>query len=108
MERWSALGVALKMENEIRLTADEADALLEILNDVVVSLDRIGSREASGEDPEHKWIHEYFSADGATPRLSRARRIVSDAFRRAYSEDELEAKWAERDWPAWEWRPDRA
>jgi hypothetical protein len=96
------------MKKEITLTADEADALLEILTDVVVSLDRIGSREASGEDPGHNWIHEYFSADGATPRLSRARRIVSDAFRRVYSEDELDAEWAERDWPAWEWRPDRA
>jgi hypothetical protein len=74
------------MDIEIRLTADEADVLLEILNDVVVSLDRIGSREASGEDPEHNWIHEYFSPvsasnspSGETYRVQIRRRFHDEA-----------------------------
>lgn len=89
------------MEHDIKLTAEEADELLDILDDVVVSLDRIGSREASGEDPEHNYIHEYFSTGGATRRLAHARLILSAAFDRLYSEDELEARWAERPTAAW-------
>ena len=89
------------MDNEIRLTAEEADELMDILDDIVVSLDRIGSREASGEDPEHNWIHGYFSTGGATRRLSRARFLLSAAFDRVYDEDQLEERWAERSSNAW-------
>ncbi|WP_375431377.1 hypothetical protein [uncultured Friedmanniella sp.] len=91
----------MNLDHEIKLTADEADELLEILTDVVVSLDRMGSWEASGEDPGHTWIHEYFSTGGATRRLSHARGILDYAFHRVYDEDELEEAWAERPWPAW-------
>jgi hypothetical protein len=91
----------MNMENEIGLTAAKAEELLEILTDVVVSFDRIGSREASGEDPEHTWIHEYCSTGGATRRLEHARYILDVAYGRVYSEDELEERWGERHWPAW-------
>ena len=77
----------------MKLTSDEADALLDILEEIVVSLDQIGSRQASGEDPEQKWIQEYFTIGGATLRLADARGIILEAFYREHTEDELEAKW---------------
>ncbi|GAA3571320.1 hypothetical protein GCM10022197_29760 [Microlunatus spumicola] len=80
-------------KKDIRLTADEADALLDILDQVVVSLDQIGSRQASGEDPRREWLQEYFTTGGATRRLALARGIVLEAFYRVHTEDELEAKW---------------
>ena len=86
---------------ELTLTADEADELLVILNDLVVTLDKIGSREASGEDPEHTWIHEYFSKGAATIRLSHARGILLEAFEREYTDDERLVMWDEREWPVW-------
>lgn len=88
-------------DREITLTADEADQLLVILNDVVVSLDRMGSRRASGEDPEHIWIHEYFTSGGATRRLAYARYLLDVTVNRVYTEDEQVAMWDEREWPAW-------
>lgn len=74
------------MEKEINLTANEADALLDILDQIVVSLDQIGSRQASGEDPERKWIQEYFTTGVATRRLAggawhRSRSLLPDAHR---------------------------
>lgn len=97
------------MDRDVKLSAEEADELFDILEDVVVSLDRIGSREASGEDPEHNWIHEYFSTGGATSRIARARYILSLAFDQVYTEDELEARWADRPSRAWtEPKPDDA
>ena len=83
------------MEKEINLTADEADALLDILDEIVVSLDQIGSRQASGEDPQGKWIREYFTTGGATPRLADAPGIVLNDFQRVLTEEELEEKWDE-------------
>ena len=88
-------------DREITLTADEADQLMVILDDVVSSLDRIGSREASGEDPEHAWVHEYFTTAGATVRLAHARRLVMEAFARVYTDDEQVTLWDERQWPTW-------
>ena len=83
------------MEKDIKLASNEADALLDILEEIVVSLDQIGSRQASGEDPERKWLQEYFTTGGATRRLAQARGIVLEAFHQVHTEDELEAKWAE-------------
>lgn len=91
----------MRMEKDIKLTSNEADALLDILEEVVVSLDQIGSRQASGEDPERKWHQEYFTTGGATRRLARARGIVLEAFYRVHTEDELEAKWAESSTTYW-------
>ncbi|SDU81195.1 ADP-ribosylglycohydrolase [Microlunatus sagamiharensis] len=92
---------SLVQDREITLTANEADQLLVILDDVVGSLDRIGSREAAGEDPGHEWVHEYFSTGGATRRLSHARRILSKAFARVYTDDEQAEIWDQREWPVW-------
>jgi hypothetical protein len=88
-------------DRDITLRADEADDLLDVLEEVVVSLDRMGSRQASGEDPEHTWTHEYFTTGGATIRLSRARGILLKAFRRVHTEDELDARWGERPIEYW-------
>jgi hypothetical protein len=89
------------MEEDIKLTTTEADALLDILEEVVVSLDQIGSRQASGEDPERRWHQEYFTTGGAARRLARARGLLLEAFRKVYSEDDLEAKWAESSVTYW-------
>lgn len=85
----------MSVEKEIKLTSSDADALLDILEEIVVSLDQIGSRQASGEDPERKWIQEYFTTGGATRRLADARGLVLEAFHQVHTEDELEAKWDE-------------
>ena len=89
------------MEKDIKFASSEADALLDVLDEIVVSLDQIGSSQASGEDPERKWLQEYFTAGGATRRLARARGIVLEAFYRVHTEDELEAKWTESSIPYW-------
>lgn len=88
-------------DRQVTLTADEADQLLVILDDLVVTLDKIGSREADGEDPEHTYVHTYFSTGGATRRLSYARGLLSTAFAREYTDDEQVTLWDEREWPVW-------
>lgn len=88
-------------DREVTLTATEADELLVILDDLVVTLDKIGSREADGEDPEHTYVHTYFSTGGATRRLSYARGLLSEAFAREYTDDEQVTMWDEREWPVW-------
>lgn len=82
-------------DRDITLRADEADDLLDVLEAVVVALDQMGSRWADGQDPEHRWIYEYFTTGGASVRLAHARGILHTAYARLYSEDELEAKWDE-------------
>jgi len=62
---------------EIRMPLSEVVAILRDLNEFVVSLDRLGSRQASG------------SADwNVAPRLARARRVISLALDAQLSEEE--------------------
>ncbi|WP_208870726.1 hypothetical protein [Streptomyces aquilus] len=72
---------------EIRLPLDEVVALLQDLNEFVVSLDRIGSREASGTADEH--LVEEFVADwDVARRLARARRVISVALDEQLTEED--------------------
>jgi hypothetical protein len=75
----------------VELSEDEALAVYRVLNEVVVSLGRISSRESGGEDPEGRYLSGYFSEDGATLRLAEARRVINDAVERSFSEAELDA-----------------
>jgi hypothetical protein len=70
----------MTVEKEMKLRSKEADALLDILEEIVVSLDQIGSRQAAGEDAERKRLQEYFTTGGATRRLAHTRGIVLAAF----------------------------
>lgn len=73
----------------VELSEGEVVTVFRVLNEVVVSLDRIGSREAGGEDPERSYIDGYFSEDGATLRLAEARSVINSAVERVFGEDEL-------------------
>ena len=75
----------------VELSGDEALAVYRVLNEVVVSLGRISSREAGGEDPEGRYLSGYVTEDGATTRLAEARRVINDAVERSFSEAELDA-----------------
>jgi hypothetical protein len=74
----------------VELSEDEALTIFRVLNEVVVSLDRIASREAGGEDPEGRYLSGYFEEDGATLRLAKARAVINDAVERVYGEDTVE------------------
>ncbi len=74
----------------VELSEDEALVVYRVLNEVVVSLDRIGSRGAGGKDPTRQYLSGYFAEDGATLRLAEARRAINDAVERSFSEAELE------------------
>lgn len=75
----------------VELSEGEAMTVFRVLNEVVVSLDRIGSRQAGGEDPERLYLDGYFSEDGATLRLAEARRVIDSAVERVFGEDESDA-----------------
>ncbi|WP_418959536.1 hypothetical protein [Streptomyces tritici] len=63
---------------EIRIPLDEAVAVLRDLNEFVVSLDRLGSRMASGAADEHTLGRFVVEWDVAR-RLSHARHVISTA-----------------------------
>jgi len=83
----------------VELSEDEALAVYRILNEVVVSLGRISSREAGGEDPEGRHLSGYFAEDGATLRLAEARRAINDAVERSFSDDKasIRGSWGSTD-----------
>jgi len=76
-------------EKRIELSGAEALAIYKVLEEVCVSLDRIGSREAGGDDPDGRYLAGYFGEDGATLRLSDARMIMVGAVERSFTENEL-------------------
>lgn len=63
---------------EIRMPLDEVVAVLRDLNEFVVSLDRLGSRQASGTADEHT-VGMFVADWDVARRLARARRVISDA-----------------------------
>nr|WP_159059475.1 hypothetical protein [Streptomyces antibioticus] len=72
---------------EIRLPLDEVVAVLQDLNEFVVSLDRIGSRQASGTADE-RTAGEFVADWDVARRLARARRVISVALDGQLSEAE--------------------
>jgi len=72
---------------EIRLPLDEVVAVLQDLNEFVVSLDRIGSRQASGTADE-RTVGEFVADWDVARRLARARRVISVALDGQLSEEE--------------------
>jgi len=72
---------------EIRIPLDEAVTVLQDLNEFVVSLDRLGSRMASGTADEHT-IGTFVLDWDVARRLSRARRFISVALDAQLSEEE--------------------
>jgi hypothetical protein len=72
---------------EIRMPLDEVVAVLQDLNEFVVSLDRLGSRQASGTADEYTFGK--FIADwDVARRLARARRVINVALEAQLSEEE--------------------
>jgi len=63
---------------ELRLPLDEAVEVLRDLNEFVVSLDRLGSRQADGAADERA-IGTFVVDRDVARRLSRARRVISVA-----------------------------
>jgi len=72
---------------EIRIPLDEAVTVLQDLNEFVVSLDRLGSRMASGTADEHT-VGTFVLDWDVARRLSRARRFISVALDAQLSEEE--------------------
>ncbi|NNN29858.1 hypothetical protein HLK59_05690 [Streptomyces sp. S3(2020)] len=63
---------------EIRIPLDEVVAILQDLNEFVVSLDRLGSREASGT-ADDSTVGRFVSDWDVARRLAHARRVISVA-----------------------------
>ncbi|GGN22001.1 hypothetical protein [Streptomyces fuscichromogenes] len=72
---------------EIRMPLDEVVAMLRDLNEFVVSLDRLGSRQASGTADEYT-VGKFVADWDVARRLARARRIISVALDAQLNEDD--------------------
>jgi len=72
---------------EIRLPLDEVVAVLRDLNEIVVSLDRIGSRQASGTADE-RTVGEFVADWDVARRLAHARRVISVALDEQLNQEE--------------------
>ncbi|MDT0425116.1 MULTISPECIES: hypothetical protein [Streptomyces] len=72
---------------EIRLPLNEAVAVLQDLNEFVVSLDRLGSRQADGSADEHT-VGMFIDDWDVARRLARARHVISVALDAQLSEAE--------------------
>lgn len=72
---------------EIRMPLDEVVAVLQDLNEFVVSLDRLGSRQASGTADDHT-VGEFIADWDVARRLARARRVISVALDAQLSEED--------------------
>ncbi|MEV5571807.1 hypothetical protein AB0L06_17290 [Spirillospora sp. NPDC052269] len=72
---------------EIRMPLDEVVAVLRDLNEFVVSLDRLGSRQASGTADDHT-VGEFIADWDVARRLARARRVISVALDAQLSEED--------------------
>ncbi|MFC8371766.1 hypothetical protein ACFUIT_28055 [Streptomyces sp. NPDC057239] len=72
---------------EIRIPLDEIVAVLQDLNEFVVSLDRLGSRQASGTADEYT-VGTFIADWDVARRLARARRIISVALDAQLSEED--------------------
>ncbi|MGW5656793.1 hypothetical protein [Streptomyces humi] len=72
---------------EIRMPLSEVVAMLQDLNEFVVSLDRLGSRQASGTADEHT-VGKFIADWDVARRLSRARHVISVALDGQLSEED--------------------
>lgn len=72
---------------EVRIPLAEAVAVLRDLNEFVVSLDRLGSRQASGT-ADARTVGEFVAEWDVARRLARARRVVTEALDAELSEEE--------------------
>ncbi|MFF4509079.1 hypothetical protein [Streptomyces sp. NPDC001401] len=72
---------------EIRMPLSEVVAVLQDLNEFVVSLDRLGSRQASGTADEHT-VGTFIADWDVARRLARARRVISAALDAQLSEED--------------------
>ncbi|MGW7205553.1 hypothetical protein [Streptomyces sp. NPDC054837] len=72
---------------EIRIPLDEAVAVLQDLNEFVVSLDRLGSREASGT-ADDSTVGRFVADWDVARRLAHARRVISVALDEQLSEQD--------------------
>ncbi|MEV2191030.1 hypothetical protein AB0I02_08550 [Streptomyces phaeochromogenes] len=72
---------------EIRIPLTEVVVVLQDLNEFVVSLDRLGSRQSFGTADEHT-IGEFVADWDVARRLAHARRIISVALDEQLSEEE--------------------
>ncbi|MET9088206.1 hypothetical protein ABZX77_41070 [Streptomyces sp. NPDC004237] len=72
---------------EVRLPLDEVVAVLRDLNEFVVSLDRIGSRQASGTADEFT-VGSFVAEWDVARRLARARRVIGVALDAQLSEED--------------------
>ncbi|WP_399880005.1 hypothetical protein ACGH7X_00145 [Streptomyces sp. BBFR51] len=70
---------------EIRMPLNEVVAVLQDLNEFVVSLDRLGSRRASGSADEHT-VGKFIDDWDVARRLARARHVISVALDAQLSE----------------------
>lgn len=72
---------------EIRMPLSEVVAVLQDLNEFVVSLDRLGSRQASGTADEYT-VGTFIADWDVARRLARARRVISVALDAQLSEED--------------------
>ncbi|MFI2424672.1 hypothetical protein ACH5A7_11310 [Streptomyces sp. NPDC018955] len=72
---------------EIRIPLGEAVAVLRDLNEFVVSLDRLGSRQASGTTDEYA-VGRFVADWDVARRLARARHVISAALDAQLSEED--------------------
>lgn len=72
---------------EIRIPLTEVVTALQDLNEFVVSLDRIGSRQASGTADEYT-VGKFIADWDVAQRLARARRVISVALDAQLSEED--------------------
>ncbi|WP_063776261.1 hypothetical protein [Streptomyces sp. WM6386] len=72
---------------EIRIPLDEVVAVLQDLNEFVVSLDRLGSREASGT-ADDSTVGRFVADWDVARRLAHARRVISVALDEQLSEED--------------------
>ncbi|MFF2518631.1 hypothetical protein [Streptomyces sp. NPDC058086] len=73
---------------EIRIPLDEVVAVLQDLNEFVVSLDRLGSRQASGTADEYT-VGKFIADWDVARRLARARDVLGVALDGQLGEDEI-------------------
>ncbi|MQY34638.1 hypothetical protein SRB17_26080 [Streptomyces sp. RB17] len=73
---------------EIRMPLDKVVAVLQDLNEFVVSLDRLGSRRASGTADEYT-VGRFITDWDVARRLARARRIISVALDAQLTEEDI-------------------
>ncbi|MBJ7903576.1 hypothetical protein IF655_09725 [Streptomyces sp. DSM 110735] len=72
---------------EIRIPLDDTVAVLRDLNEFVVSLDRLGSRQASGTVDQHT-VGTFIDDWDVARRLARARHVISVALDEQLSEED--------------------